>query len=108
MLHIDYDEEFDILYLRKENEKVSFSIKLGDNILLDVTRFHKVMGIEIFNASKIMKVPPEELKNIKKAEFRTIDKPDMYGVFYMITVGKSQIENQLSVTPNPIPALATR
>jgi uncharacterized protein YuzE len=103
MIRIDYDEEFDILYLRKENEKVSFSIKLGKNILIDVTRFNKVVGIEIFNASKTLKLSIEELKNIKVANFHTIDKPNMYGVYYMIAVGKSQIESEFAVSPNPIP-----
>jgi uncharacterized protein YuzE len=103
MVRIDYDEEFDILYLRKENEKVSFSIKLGKNILIDVTRFNKIVGIEIFNASKALKLSIEELKNIKVANFHTIDRPNMYGVSYMIAVGKSQIESEFSVSPNPIP-----
>jgi uncharacterized protein YuzE len=103
MIQIDYDEEFDILYLRKRNEKVLFSIKLGKNILIDVTKFNKIVGIEIFNASKTLKLSVEELKNIKVANFHTIDKPNLYGVFYMIVVGKSQIESEFVVSPNPIP-----
>lgn len=106
MVNIDYDEEFDILYLRKENEKVSFSIKLGNNILVDVTKSSKIVGIEIFNASKFLKISVEELRNIKTANFRTVEKNNMYGVYYMIGVGKVQIENELSVTPNPIPILS--
>jgi uncharacterized protein YuzE len=106
MVQIDYDEEFNILYLRKENEKVSFSIKLGNNILVDVTKASKIVGIEIFNASKFLKISVEELRNIKTANFHTVEKQNMYGVYYMIGVGKLQIENELSVTPNPIPMLS--
>jgi len=103
MVQIEYDDEFDILYLRKEGEKVSFSIKLGNNILADVTKSHKIVGIEIFNASKFLKLSLKELKDIKTAKFSTIDKPNMYGVYYMILAGKAQIENELAVTPRPIP-----
>jgi uncharacterized protein YuzE len=103
MVKIDYDGEFDILYLSKENEKVSFSIKLGKNILIDITRFNKIVGIEIFNASKTLKLSIEELKNIKVANFHTIDRPNMYGVSYIISVSKSQIESEFAVSPNPIP-----
>jgi len=106
MVKIDYDDEFDILYLRKENEKVAFSIKLGNNILVDVTNSNKIVGIEIFSASKILKISSEELKNVKTANFHTLQRQNMYGVYYMIGVGKLQIENELSVTPNPIPILS--
>jgi uncharacterized protein YuzE len=103
MIQIEYDEEFDLLYLRKKDEKVSFSIKLGNNILIDVTKSNKIVGIEIFNALKTLKLSIEELQNIKIANFHTIDRPNFYGVFYTIVAGKSQIENELAVTPNPIP-----
>ena len=103
MVQIEYDEEFDILYLKKENEKSSFSIKLGSNILVDVTKHFKIIGMEIFSASKFLKIPNKQLENIKMAKFSTIDRPNMYGVAYFITVGKSQIENELAVTPRPIP-----
>jgi len=105
MVQIDYDDEFDILYLRKEGEKVSFSIKLGNNILADVTKSHKIVGIEVFGASKFLKLSSKELKDIKAAKFGTIDKPSMYGVFYALSVGKLQIENELAVTPRPMPVL---
>jgi hypothetical protein len=29
----------------------------------------------------------------------------MYGVFYALSVGKLQIENELAVTPRPMPVL---
>ncbi len=103
MVQIEYDEEFDILYLRKENEKSSFSIKLGSNILVDVTKHFKIVGMEIFNASKFLKLPNKQLENIKIAKFSTIDKPNMYGVLYAIAVGKAQIENEIAVTPRPMP-----
>lgn len=103
MVRIDYDDEFDILYLRKEGEKVSFSIRLGNNILADVTKSHKIVGVEIFNASKFLKLSSKKLKDIRAAKFSTIDKPNMYGVSYMILAGKAKIENELAVTPRPIP-----
>jgi len=103
MIQIEYDEEFDILYLKKENEKSSFSIKLGSNILVDVTKHFKIVGMEIFGVSKFLKIPIKELENIKVAKFSTIDKPNMYGVSYVIAIGKTQIENEIAVSPRPMP-----
>jgi hypothetical protein len=63
------------------------------------------VGIEVFSASKFLKLSSKELKDIKAARFSTIDKPSMYGVSYMLLAGKLQIENELAVTPRPMPVL---
>ena len=72
MVKVDYDQKWDILYIYKEGEKTKFSIEALENFVIDVGFDGKVVGLEILNASKILKVSKNELKNIKKAKISTL------------------------------------
>ena len=49
-IQIDYDEEFDDLYVYKKDKKSDFSVNLGD-FVIDVSKDGSINGIEILEAS---------------------------------------------------------
>ena len=53
MIEVDYDSTHDILYLYKKGEKAKFSIEVK-NFVIDVADNNKIVGLDIFNASKIL------------------------------------------------------
>lgn len=68
---VSYDEEEDILSLLN-TENVNESLQIGD-IVIDLDTQFRIVGIEIFNATKFFKsanVSKEFLSDIKKARLR--------------------------------------
>ena len=68
---VSYDKEEDILGLLN-TENVNESVRIGD-IIIDLDTQFKIVGIEIFNATKFFKsanVSSEFLSNIKEARLR--------------------------------------
>ena len=96
MVKVDYDPEFDILYISK-GEKVVFSINLLDNFILDVNHAHKIVGLEILNASKVLKMSKEELENVKKTDVSTLSHGEYYSVHYYVVSPKSRVESEVAV-----------
>jgi uncharacterized protein YuzE len=97
MVKVDYDQKFDILYIYKEEEKAKFSIEALNNFVIDIGFNGKVVGLEILNASKFLKVSKNELKNIKKAKLSTLVKNKMYGVIYSLQFEKALLESELQL-----------
>lgn len=97
MVKIDYDYEYDILYIHRENGRAKFSIEVLENFVIDIGFDNKVVGLEIFDASKVLKVAKKELKNIKKARLATIMRKEVYGVIYSIQLEKVNVESQLQI-----------
>lgn len=60
----DYDSKGDSLFIHKKKIKTRFSIELGDNYVIDIDGNGNVCGVEIFNTSKLFKVPKCLLKKI--------------------------------------------
>jgi uncharacterized protein YuzE len=97
MAKVDYDEKFDILYIYKEGEKVKFSVEALNNFVINIGFNGKVVGLEILNASKTLKVSKNELKNIERAKISTLIKNKMYGVIYSIQLEKAVLESELQL-----------
>ncbi len=72
MVEVVYDHQYDVLYIFKKDEKVKFSIEVLGNFVIDIGHNNKVVGIEIFDASKILKIPKKELKEIKSAKMSSV------------------------------------
>lgn len=64
-MKIDYDKEYDIIYLRFSKKKYSYSEE-KDNIIVDYDKEGKVIAIEILDASRILKHPIAEIMRIKE------------------------------------------
>jgi uncharacterized protein YuzE len=97
MIKADYDQKWDILYLHKEGEKTKFSIEVLNNFVIDVGFDGRVVGLEVLNASKTLKVAKNELKNIKKAKISTIIRDKIYGVIYVLQFEKIILESELQL-----------
>ncbi|MDI6884331.1 MAG: DUF2283 domain-containing protein [Hadesarchaea archaeon] len=63
-MKIDCDKENDIIYIRFSRKKYDYSEEKED-ILVDYDKKGKVVAIEIFEASKILKTPIEEITRFK-------------------------------------------
>ncbi len=108
MAKFSYDPEFDILYIRKEKAKIAFSIELASKVVVDVDHSHRVVGIEVFNASKLLNVSKNDLEKIEKADVSTFIQGDLYGARYYVVYSKTRIESQVAITPRKGPLLAMR
>lgn len=73
-MKVDYDEKADILYIRLEGGgKIVDTDMLDDSILIDLDKNHKIVGIEVWRASKnitepIAKVLAKKLKSTMMAK----------------------------------------
>ena len=75
-----YDKNMDLLYMYKSFETARGSIDVFPNIILDIGENKKIIGIEIFEASKVLHTTKIKLeKNIKNVNFSTIMQPSFYG-----------------------------
>jgi len=97
MVKIEYDAEFDILYIYKERKKVKFSIEALDNFVIDIGFDGNVVGLEIHNTLKTLKVSKSELKNLEEAKLATIRGKDFYGVIFGLRFKEVNLESELRV-----------
>lgn len=70
----DYDYEHDILSIYKFPVSVEESIEISENIVIDLDKNEKIVGIEIFDAGEFFgafndNINKEFLKNLEKASF---------------------------------------
>ena len=99
-IKVNYDKKFDILYIYKSRKKVKHSVYIFENFVVDVDFKFKVVGLEIHNASKVLKVPKTQLEKVKKASLSTYLRGIYFGVLYGMVLPKGSIESQLVI---PIP-----
>jgi len=97
MVKVDYDQKWDVLYIYKENEKAKFSIEALNNFVIDIGFDGKVVGLEILNASKVLKVAKNQLKNVKDAKISTLVRDKIYGVIYTLQLDKILLESELQL-----------
>lgn len=64
MIKVDCDKENDIIFLRFSEKKYAYSEEKGD-VVIDYDKNGKVVAIEVFGASKILKGPIEEIIRAK-------------------------------------------
>ncbi len=54
-MKIEYNDKFDLLYLRfDETEQEVVNKRLNDNIVLDIGKNDKIVGIEIMDATEVI------------------------------------------------------
>lgn len=94
MASIDYDPESDSLYIYKGKENVKSSIDIG-NVIIDISFDRKAVGIEILDATKAFELRKKELKNIKKANIRTILRPNFFGIKIKLLLSRKHLISTL-------------
>ena len=102
-VRVSYDKEFDNLHIYREGEPSKQSVEMFDTFVVDLDfDGGKVVGLEIMNASRVLKVSKEELAGVNEAHLSTVAKDYYFGVNYVIVLpSKNRIESQLMV-PQPM------
>ena len=87
-----YDKEHDILYICNANKKVEESVEFSEDIVLDLDKEGKVIGVELFYASELFnlfnkEIDKEFLINLSDAG---LEYKDYRNVWYVFLVLKSK------------------
>jgi len=86
-----YDKEHDILYIQNAIKKVEESVEFSEDIVLDLDKDGKVIGVELFYASELFdlfnkEIDKEFLMNLQDAG---LEYKDYRNVWYIMLVLKS-------------------
>ena len=57
-MNISYDPNYDVMYLKFSDGKIVDTIEVEANVLIDYGPQGEIMGIEIIDASKLIKANP--------------------------------------------------
>lgn len=60
-----YDLEVDALYIEKKSDDYVYSIEVTSKLIIDFNSTNDMIGLEMLDASKILKIDEEELINPK-------------------------------------------
>ena len=75
-MKIEYDDKYDLLYLRfDDSEQEVVNQRINDNIVLDIGKNDKIVGIEILDAKDVL-----NLSNILPINFYNRRKEDLIEV----------------------------
>jgi len=66
---MDYDYVNDILFFKVKNREYDFSIEF-QNMIIDIDKEKFIVGIQIFDASKFLKMQKINLREIPKWQFK--------------------------------------
>ena len=67
-MEYSYDKREDILYVFDDKESVRGSIDIFPGFVVDINFSHKIVGLEIFGASKVFGIPKKHLENLFSLE----------------------------------------
>lgn len=94
---VDYDYVNDILFFKVKNRNYDRSLEF-ENLVIDIDNQNFITGIQIFDASKFLKVNKESLKNIPKWTFQAV----VIGENIEIRLNYEIITRNKTVEKNPI------
>jgi uncharacterized protein YuzE len=67
-MKISYDPKYDVMYLKFSDGRITDTVEVAANILIDYGEQGEIMGIEIMEASTLMKANPLQEIVIKVLE----------------------------------------
>ena len=97
---MDYDYSNDILFFKSKNREYSRS-KEFSNIVLDIDKEDFIVGIQIFDASKFLRIPKIALRNVPKWQFQATildNKIEIRLVFQVVYRNKKIEKNPIIMT----------
>ena len=106
---IDYDDEFDDLFIYKQDKKSDISVSIAD-FVVDVQENGTPTGIEVMKASDTLsqllskKVTKEELQKITDGRFNVITRENAMYVSIIVNTKVNGASKQLTV-PLVVPAI---
>ena len=106
----DYEEDLDTLYIynNDSNEKVEGSLVFG-NVVIDIGKNGKVLGVEIDCASRLFKFPIEQLNNLKvaKVEVMKLGKMVTFGIVLATTTKEYNFQFAVPQETNRVPIIVS-
>lgn len=93
---MDYDYINDILLFKVKDREYDFSIEF-QNMVVDVDNEQFIVGIQIFDASKFLKIDKEHLRKIIKWQFkaRLRDNEFRIDLYYQVVIRNKIVNNNL-------------
>src|SRR3989344_4816702 len=87
----EYGSEDDVLYIQNAIKNVKESVKISEDIIIDIDKEGKVIGIEIFYASEFLSLFNKELDKIflENLEDVSIEYKDFRNIWFIVLVLKS-------------------
>src|SRR3989344_4654028 len=100
---VDYDQENDVLYVYS-GEKAKDSLEI-DEFVLDISSDNKIVGVEIFDAVKLLssllnvKLSKQALEHISNVRMMPFQSKELLYVllFFSISIGSKRQEVNISV-----------
>ena len=93
---MDYDYVNDILLFKVKNREYDFSIEF-QNMVVDVDEEQFIVGIQIFDASKFLKIGKEHLRKITNWQFKAKlqDNEFRIDLYYQVVVRNQVVNNNI-------------
>ncbi len=93
---MDYDYINDILLFKVKDREYDFSIEF-QNIVVDIDNEQLIVGIQIFDASKFLKIDKGHLRKITKWQFksRLQDSEFRIDLYYQVIVRNKTVNNNI-------------
>lgn len=93
---MDYDFVNDILLFKVKDREYDFSIEL-QNMVVDIDNEQFIVGIQIFDASKFLKINKEHLRKITKWQFKARLKDNEFRIdlYYQVVVRNRVVNNNI-------------
>jgi len=93
---MDYDYVNDILLFKVKDREYDFSIEF-QNMVVDVDNDKFIVGIQIFDASKFLKINKEHLRKITKWQFkaRLQDSEFRIDLYYQVIIRNRVVNNNV-------------
>ena len=88
---VDYDYEYDILFLGALKRNYAKSIEL-DNVVIDLNHRNEVIGIQIMDASKFLQLSKKDLLKIPHWQFNVVIKNSTIEICLVLKV---EIRNKM-------------
>lgn len=63
-MKITYDKEVDAMYIYFKKEKISETVPIGEDFIIDIDKNKNIVGLEILNASRHIKDKESSKKEI--------------------------------------------
>lgn len=101
--NFQYEEDLDILYVNNNfnNEKVEGTLVFG-NIVLDIGKDGKVLGIEVDCPSKIFNFSGEQLSNLNSAKIKIMKLGSILTIGVFLAAEKKEHSFQFALPENEV------
>ncbi len=101
--NFEYNEEIDSLrvYKDKGKKEIMGTVVIG-NFIWDVNKDGKIAGLEIDNASDVLNIPSDYLKEIKSAKIDVVNHNGLLMLRYFLSFAKQTYNGSVAITEEKI------